>query len=181
MKREFSKREKILLVIFAVMILVVGYFKLILEPINNSIDDYNTKCDDIQIEIDQKMVTARKVQLMEKEIEAMKESDLEPIPLYDNSKSLMLDLHKILADSIEYSLSFPGLIRNDYIVCRPVLMEFTAETYEDVRDILDRICASEDTIMEISDLSVTESLNKVQDSVIYQVTAKLLYFEADLG
>lgn len=185
MKREFSQREKVLLVIFVVMVLIVGYFKLILEPINNAIDDYQTKSDDVQTEIDQKMITARKVQLMEKEIERLKESDLKPIPVYsDEQRSItMKNLNQNLEDSIEQSLSFPSLISNDYIKCRPVLMTFSVSTYEEARAILDRICACEDTLMEISDLAITQVSNKTKEgiTVIYQVSARLLYFEVDFG
>lgn len=38
MKHVFTNREKILLVILAVLLIAVGYWKLILTPINDSID-----------------------------------------------------------------------------------------------------------------------------------------------
>ena len=40
MNRAFSTREKVLLVILALLLIGVGYFKLLLEPINESIDNY---------------------------------------------------------------------------------------------------------------------------------------------
>ena len=38
MNREFTKREKVLLLIFAVLLIAVGYYKLLLEPINSQIE-----------------------------------------------------------------------------------------------------------------------------------------------
>ena len=52
MNREFTKREKILLLIFAVLIIVLGYFKLILEPINNQVNEYSGMESEEQAEID---------------------------------------------------------------------------------------------------------------------------------
>ena len=40
MNRAFTTREKVLLVILALLLIGVGYFKLLLEPVNESIDRY---------------------------------------------------------------------------------------------------------------------------------------------
>ena len=40
MKRAFTTREKVMLLVLTVLLIVIAYFKLILEPINNSIDEY---------------------------------------------------------------------------------------------------------------------------------------------
>ena len=69
MNREFTKREKILLLIFAVLIILLGYFKLILEPINDKVDEYSSMEGEEQSEIDIKMVQALQMSIMEKEIE----------------------------------------------------------------------------------------------------------------
>ena len=39
MKRAFTTREKVMLLVLTVLLIVIAYFKLILEPINNSIDE----------------------------------------------------------------------------------------------------------------------------------------------
>ena len=41
MKRAFTTREKVMLLVLTVLLIVIAYFKLILEPINNSIDEYH--------------------------------------------------------------------------------------------------------------------------------------------
>ena len=37
MKKEFTKREKILLLILAVLVIGLGYYKFVLQPINSKI------------------------------------------------------------------------------------------------------------------------------------------------
>ena len=43
MKHVFTNREKILLVILAIMLIAVGYWKLILTPINDDIADLQSR------------------------------------------------------------------------------------------------------------------------------------------
>lgn len=43
MRHVFTTREKVLLVILAVLVIAVGYWKLILTPINDSIADLNAQ------------------------------------------------------------------------------------------------------------------------------------------
>ena len=43
MKRAFTTREKVMLLVLTVLLIVIAYFKLILEPINNSIDEYQSE------------------------------------------------------------------------------------------------------------------------------------------
>lgn len=47
MRHVFTTREKVLLVILAVLVIAVGYWKLILTPINDSIADLNAQTANI--------------------------------------------------------------------------------------------------------------------------------------
>ncbi len=40
MKKEFTQREKILLLVLTVLVIVLGYYKFVLQPINNRISEY---------------------------------------------------------------------------------------------------------------------------------------------
>ena len=51
MNRAFTTREKVLLVILAVLIIGIGYFKLLLEPINTSVENYRNMTASEQDEI----------------------------------------------------------------------------------------------------------------------------------
>lgn len=52
MNREFTKREKVLLLIFAVLLIAVGYYKLLLEPINNQIESYRSLTQEEQVQME---------------------------------------------------------------------------------------------------------------------------------
>ena len=52
MNRELTKREKTLLLVLVVLVLVLGYCKLFLEPIDRQITSFRTNTDIEQAELD---------------------------------------------------------------------------------------------------------------------------------
>ncbi len=154
MRRAFTTREKILLLILVVMIIALGYFKLILEPINDQIAEYNSLQQQEQILIDQQRIMLAKMRKMEKLLEEMKASgNYQSIPSYDNKNAVIVELHSVLAAADAYSLDFDETTTMDYILARPVMMEFTVPDYESGRSIIDQLNESENFNL-ISDIAL---------------------------
>ena len=180
MTRAFSTREKVLLVILALRLIGVGYFKLLLEPINESIDNYTQLASSEQDAMLQG--TAQLVQLrqMEQELEVIHESgDAVPLPAYDNAEGLLVELNHILAASTEYTLNFGtvDMLDGDYIVRRPLSLQFSAKNYAAARGILTALHDSAN-VNQISDLSV--SLPEDPDKGV-QVTCSVTFYELKNG
>lgn len=122
MKRAFTTREKVMLLVLTVLLIVIAYFKLILEPINNSIDEYQSETAAEQDEILQNTALLTRMSQMQKELEEIyAEGDPTPIPNYDNSGKLLVELNSILSASVDYSLDFGQVsaLNDGYIMCRP--------------------------------------------------------------
>lgn len=156
MNRAFTTREKVLLVILAVLIIGIGYFKLLLEPINNGIAEYQSMTASEQDEIMINTALVQKKKQMEAELEALfAEGDPTPIPVYDNSAVLLVELHQILDSAADYTLNFTGTSPMDvsYLIRRPVSLTFQTQTYAQARAIIDKLHDS-DNVNCISDLSI---------------------------
>ena len=156
MNRAFTTREKVLLVILAVLIIGIGYFKLLLEPINTGIENYQNMTAAEQDEILVNTALLQKKKQMEQELEALfAQGDPTPIPVYDNSGTLLVELHRILDKSLDYSLNFSGTSPMDveYLIRRPVSMTFQTASYEQARAIINELHDS-DNVNCISDLSM---------------------------
>lgn len=180
MNRAFSTREKVLLVILALLLIGVGYFKLLLEPINESIDNYTQLASSEQDAMLQG--TAQLVQLrqMEQELEVIHESgEAVPLPAYDNAEGLLVELNHILAASTEYTLNFGtvDMLDGGYIVRRPLSLQFSAKNYAAARGILAALHDSAN-VNQISDLSV--SLPEDPDKGV-QVTCSVTFYELKNG
>ena len=107
MNREFTKREKVLLLIFAVLLIAVGYYKLLLEPINSQIESYRSLTQEEQVQMETAQLQAVRMKQMEAEIAQAKAAGIErTIPDYDNSAVLLPQLYQIMDSTIEYAMDF---------------------------------------------------------------------------
>ncbi len=155
LSRELSSREKTLMVILILIVFFVCYFKFILTPINDGVDNYQMMAaaqeDDFLINFQK----STQVKTMEDEIEAIKASgDVKPLPQYDNSKALLTQLRSILDGNLdEYSMQFGALVEYDYLVCRPLDLTFNADSYITARRLIDQI-SSQPTVQQITNLDI---------------------------
>lgn len=175
MRRSFTTREKVLLVVLAVLLMGIGYFKLILEPINDEISQYEVSTEDEEMEITQNSAKISKLHKMKKELTEIHESgDEKPMPAYDNADALLVDLNTILSRASSYSLNFGEksvLESNTYIMCRPATLEFSTPVYGTAREIIDALHDSSN-INQISDLTIT-----FEDDGEVKVTMSITYYE----
>ncbi len=172
MRRAFTTREKVMLLILVVMIIALGYFKLILEPVNAQIDEYNAKAQEEQFLIDQKMIQLAKMRKMEKLLEDMKTTgNYNAIPSFDNKGAVIIELHAVLAAASSYNLEFAPTTTADYILARPVTMQFETTDYDSARRIIDQLNDSTNFNL-ISDLTVDWQ----KDSMI-AVSMRITYYE----
>lgn len=175
MRRAFTTREKALLVILAVLLIGIGYFKLLLEPVNDRITAYQTDMAAEQDEILQNTAILARMREMQTELEQIHAAgNVKPLPAYDNADALLVELNTILSRSTNYSLNFGRtavLDDSPYILRRPLSLSFTSESYAQARAILDSLHDS-DNINQISDLSIT-----FQKDDPVSVTLTITYFE----
>ena len=130
MDREFTPREKGMLLVLAVLLLALGYMKLFYAPVQQAVEDNQ-----------QLQTRALKMQTMEKELEELKTGGAVPdaqVPDYNNAKRVMVELNAILARAREYSLSFDdvSLDEDSGLVRRPVELTFQTADYAAAREII---------------------------------------------
>ena len=184
MNRPFTTREKVMLVILSLLIIGICYYKFLLDPINDQIEQYNQMAAGEQDIITQNMALIQKKKEMEQELEAIfaEHPDPDPIPNYDTSGVLMVEIHSILDGTVDYTLSFSdtSLLSGGYLLRRPLELEFSVDTYSQARSIINRLHDSKN-INQISDLSITrvnrETKQIDEDVDTIQVKMVITYFE----
>ena len=175
MNRELTKREKILLLIFAILIIVLGYYKIILEPINDQITNYEGMQLQEETEVDTKTTQAMKMAVMEKEIEKAKASGIErEVPTYDNSKVLLPKLYEIMDASTDYSMTFQDIVTEGNVVYRGIDITFQTRNYTQARKIIDEIIDM-GYALEISDITMQETN---EDSSSMSTYMNVTFYEA---
>ena len=177
MNRELTLREKVLLLILIVLVMALGYFKLLYEPVSDRIARYREDAAQEQLEIEQSAVKLAQLERMEQALAKLRaDGGRKAIPRFNNSEALLRELRGLLSATGEYSLDFgDGTTQQGYIVLRPVSMTYRTSTYEQSRAIIDRLSAS-DNINRISDLSIRRD-ERSGGGQGYQTVLTVTYFE----
>lgn len=176
MNREFTKREKVLLLIFAVLLIAVGYYKLLLEPINSQIESYRSLAQEEQMQMDTAQLQAVRMKQMETEIAQAKAAGIErTIPDYDNSAVLLPQLYQIMDSTIEYAMDFDEITFEGNIAARPVQIEFETANYQKARRVIDKLCTT-GYAMQIEDMTIQEARTTDKRSV--HTYLSITFFEA---
>lgn len=176
MNREFTKREKVLLLIFAVLLIAVGYYKLLLEPINNQIESYRSLTQEEQMQMETAQLQAVRMKQMETEIAQAKAAGIErTIPDYDNSAVLLPQLYQIMDSTIEYAMDFDEITFEGNIAARPVRIEFEIANYQKARRVIDKLCTT-GYAMQIEDMTIQEARTTDKRSV--HTYLSITFFEA---
>ena len=92
MNRPFTTREKVMLVILSLMIIGICYYKFLLEPINDQIEQYNQMAAGEQDIITQNMALIQKKKEMEQELEETAKKKKDALNTFENvTKTILTD------------------------------------------------------------------------------------------
>ena len=72
MKRELTAREKGLLLFLAILVIALGYFKLIFEPIDQQVKDYRANTEQEQTLLDTELVRLAQMNKMKETVERIR-------------------------------------------------------------------------------------------------------------
>ena len=157
MDREFTPREKGMLLVLAVLLLALGYMKLFYAPVQQAVTENQQRQTELQDQALIEQTRALKMQVMEKELEELKASNAVPdaqVPDYNNAKRVMVELNAILARAREYSLSFDdvSLDEDSGLVRRQVELTFKTADYAAAREIINDLyhCRYRCSIQDVS-------------------------------
>ena len=167
--RKLSTRERVLLAILVVVAVVSGYVLLFSMPLNEKIQTLGQEImesEDLKTQLESRWSQQQLTEQLKKQ-----EGDVRYMPEYDNLQAVMVELNTILADCQEYSLAFQPDDPEDAIYARQATIPFTCGSYDQARDVLQRLHDSPLRNL-ITDVQITE-----QDDGSVKATATMLFFE----
>ena len=173
MKKGFTNREKGLLLILVLMVLVAVYNYAFYVPTQAKIAQYKQDALTVDDQILMAEAKAAKLQMMEKELAEIKAGDMtniKELPPYDNSRNVMTSLSAILTNAVQYNISFAGVSESDGIVRRDITLTFSANSYEAAKSILSDIYNG-------AYRCLMKDLHVAQASDVWNVNVQITYFE----
>ena len=171
--RRLTLRERVLLVLLAVVAAVSGYVLLVHNPITAREEALQIQLEEDGALSDQLALRVAELARMEQAL-AQWESGAEgaaAMPDYDNLQGLMVELNRILSGCRAYTITFGGTETTERVVRRQVTLPFTCDTYQQARSVLEQLHQSGLRCL-LQDVDLVW-----QDAGQVQVTATMVFFE----
>jgi Tfp pilus assembly protein PilO len=173
MKKQLTIREKILMCILAVLLVVCAYYYAFYMPVLQKIIDNKAE---IAFLDEQNMVLDAQVEKMNQmkgeleDITSNGTTGVKELPAYDNSQNVMHSLASILESANHYNVSFSSVEIEESTVRRHINLSYDCNDYATAKAILEQIYESEYRCL-IKDVHLSGG----EES--YHVTAQITYFE----
>ena len=157
MSRDFTRTEKILLLVLFIILLGLVYYWLVDQTVRNNIRISEAEAKALQIELD---AAEQKLELLDTVQKAMDDltqtGNLSYMGSYNNSKEEVGFLNDALADATKYSISFADVTRRGDQIRRNFTLQFTTKDYDAAHDIMTRISSGTNRCL-ISDVKCSIS------------------------
>ena len=123
MSRDFTTREKIMLLVLTLILLAAGYYAVIDQPIRTAINEAKSQQDELNTELMLLQTKAASLSRMQSELDSIEQSgSLGKMGSYNNSKAELDELNQLLQDANTYDISFsdtgrrpdPQIIQPDF-------------------------------------------------------------------
>lgn len=137
--REFSKREKALLFVLALLVLAALYYFFVQEPVRSTCDNAKMIIEERSMENEILAAQGIKKRQMLEEIGSITEdSNAQEVPVYDNVSRLTAFLNLALKDSYSYDIKC-GDVEYDQetgVFRRPVQISCVVDNYYDGEQLI---------------------------------------------
>jgi len=153
MSRDFTRNEKILIVILALILLGLAYYQFVDKTVRGSIVNAQFEASMLETELaaaQARLAAAQQVKNSMDELEASGQKSW--MGSYNNSKAEVAFLNTILADTLQYSVTFSDVTRTGDQIRRSFTLEYRTASYASAHEIMARLCQSHDRCI-VSDAS----------------------------
>ena len=181
MTKKFSTREKVLLVILAVVLVASLYFWLILKPAIETMSTAQTEIDEIEESLAAEEDKAEEIATMQTALEEMSgnvEMKSTITPLYNNVHYLLTELSSVLSSVDGLILNSSDLVFEGDLVNREIQLVFYTNNYASARSIISQLYSGSYSC-NITALKLSTSVADATDLTTSQVmvTATIVYYE----
>lgn len=173
MKKQLTTREKVLMCVLVVLLVICGYYYAFYTPVLQKIADYK---DEMVYLEEQNLILdtqVNKMNQMKSELEAIQSGEMgsvKELPAYDNSQNVMNSLSFILQSASQYNVSFASVEEEDSTIRRNINLSYDCTSYDVAKTILTQIYESEYR-------SLIKDVHFSNGDGSCHVTVELTYFE----
>ena len=142
LKRDFSLKERILLIILAVLLLVALYVFAVQQPVSNGIANAESEITETETNIQILQGKLKKMNDMKAELVELKNNkNVQEVPDYDNLPEVITFLNTVLGGAKDYQISlsteFPG--DGGEVMRRTAQVSYQCENYRLAKESVKRL------------------------------------------
>ena len=179
----FTTREKVLMLILAVLCLGAFYNFMVVQGVNQTIDSNSIKTQELQSEIEIQQAIATNRENMEAVLESMGGAENLPVvETYDNFNAEFDELEGLLdRKSQSYTLTFgsPTVVGSSSLVRREATVTYVTSTYGKALNIARKIVNGSYRCL-VTDLAFSQNTSRDSSDTVTS-TLEVTYFETTEG
>ena len=139
--RDFTTLEKLVLLLLILVLMGLGYYQFVDQPIRRGIEEAHAERDKLQGELNAINVRISDYNYRAQELQAARELR-QPMPSYNASEEEIAILNGILNESNDYSFNVDKITLNGEQIRRAFTLDFTAPNFETAKGSGTRLSAS---------------------------------------
>ena len=137
MSRDFTTKEKVLLLILAAILILAGYYLFVDQPVRSALDSAKSQQEELNTELLVLQSRAASLSSMQSELDDIEKSGkLGKMGSYNNSKAELDELNDILKETKAYDINFNDVTRDGDLIRRSFSLTYTAPDYDKAADII---------------------------------------------
>lgn len=177
MSRSFTKREKILLLVMAVLLLGLVYYQFVIREAADAVERYDVKELESELLIEQAKAQSKAQMLAEIEKGTTDVNGI--VASYNNIKNEIRELNDILSGTSGYNISFEQAVRSGDTARRDITITYEASNYKKARSVMKSLknCKYRCMIKDVSFTSQSEGSSGLRSGGKVSVSLKVTFYE----
>ena len=182
LSRDFTKKEKVLMLVLVVILLALGSYWFVDQPVRQELESCAAQESALQIELEAVERKAAELTRMKEELEAIQaRGEVSMMSSYNASKEEVKLLNDVLAGTDQYAIAFSDVSREGDQIRRSFTLQFTAPEHEDIARVLGQLAESSQRCI-IADIRCTrENARSTENPGAYVVDATATFYETMVG
>lgn len=177
MTRRFTLREKILMLVLIVILLLGLYFFLVFYPVRNQLQGIDKQIQDVEDEQLAADILEKRYADMNAELEeifSMQKDEITYMPEFDNMNQLLACFYKIFENNTRWDYDSSESTK-DGIVTRTIRLTFEATDFENAKEVLGKLTDTGYRCL-LKNLSLSPSGNDVEDGAL-RISLSIDFYE----
>ena len=181
MNREFTTREKLLILLLCLILVGLAYYQFVDQPVRTALNNAHAERDSLLTEltaVNAKLAVMRRMRDEMEDITAG--GTVSEMKSYNNSKPEIALLNDILRGTPDYTITFADVTRDNDQIRRNFSLTFVSDKYESIQRIVKQLSESPYRCL-IGDLKISVTRGKTMEEGPINVNATATFFETMVG